>query len=185
MAQSEKELILKFQSGDSGAFASLYDLYFDKIYRFIFYKVGHKENAEDLCSQTFTKAIENIKQLKTDQLYFSAWLYKIARNTVIDYHRSKKENLELAQDIYQENYMEEKISAKIDWEKISAKIENLPEEKKEMITMRLWDNLSYKEISQILGKSEASIKMSFSRTIKQLRESLVVLFIISLFSIIK
>jgi len=170
------DLILKIQSGDSGSFAELYDRYFDKIYRFIYYKTSHRENAEDLTSQTFAKALEKINSFKiNDAGTFSAWLYRIARNNIIDYYRTNHDHQDIEQTfgLYQENDMENKLNNQQELEKIQDKLDLLKPEQKEIIVMRVWNELSYKEISQIVGKSEASCKMTFSRAIRQLKTTLV------------
>lgn len=179
--EKDKELIEKIQSGDSSAFAELYDRYFEKIYKFIYYKTTHKENAEDLCSQTFTKALEKISDFKfTNTGTFSAWLYRIARNTVIDFYRTSPQQQDIDQtyNLYQEDDMENKISDKQNLDSIRDKLGSLKQEQREIIVMRVWDELSYKEISEIVGKSEASCKMSFSRGIKQLKNNLISIIIL-------
>ncbi|MBU1203027.1 RNA polymerase sigma factor [Patescibacteria group bacterium] len=173
----EKQLILNCQNGDSAAFGQLYDKYFQKIYRFIYYKTSHKETSEDLTSLTFSKALEKIQSFDTSSSFFSAWLYKIARNNLIDYYRSNKETTSLEENFmtYDDKKLEENISQKQELEKITEKLDSLSPQQKEIIIMRVWNELSYKEISQIVGKSEGSCKMTFSRAIKQLKLSLTIL----------
>lgn len=181
---SEQELILNCQKGDSSAFSELYNNYFEKIYRFIYYKTTHKETCEDITSLTFTKALEKINSFDSSSGYFSAWLYKIARNNIADYYRSRNETVNIEDNfMFTDNQkLEDKINDKQQLDKIKEKLETLNPQQKEIVIMRVWNELSYKEISQIVGKSEASCKMTFSRAIKQLKISLALLIIfISLF----
>src|ERR1051326_7628351 len=83
------ELLTQAREGKEAAFTALYDLFFEKIYRFIFFRVGHKEVAEDLAEDVFIKAFSSLKTLQKDAV-FESWLYQIARNRIIDYYRSKK-----------------------------------------------------------------------------------------------
>src|SRR3989344_2331792 len=83
------KLLNKAKSGENTAFGELYELCFDKIYRFVYFRVGHKEIAEDLTEEVFIKAFENLHTLNQSSS-FEAWLYQIARNKVIDYYRSKQ-----------------------------------------------------------------------------------------------
>ncbi|MCB9802394.1 sigma-70 family RNA polymerase sigma factor [Candidatus Nomurabacteria bacterium] len=172
--QEALELVNQTQDGEVESFARLYDYYFPKIYQFIYYQVRHRESSEDLTSLTFTKALEKINSFKTKDGLFSAWLYRIARNTVTDHWRTKKEDLELkiAMDKISQEQTEKNLDQKQLLEKVSRQLNLLKSKQKEIIIMRLWQELSYQEISQILNKSEASCKMYFSRSIKILRESL-------------
>src|ERR1700690_2201544 len=82
-------LLAKAKSGQQSAFAEIYSLYFKKIYRFIFFRVSHKEVAEDLAEEVFLKAFTKLASIIDDRT-FEGWLYQIARNLVIDYYRQKK-----------------------------------------------------------------------------------------------
>src|SRR5262245_42914282 len=85
-----QNLLQKAQSGDRDAFGLLYDAYRERIYRFIFFRVGHKELAEDILADTFVKVwlkISNVNSLPA----FGGWIYQVARNSVIDYYRIKGE----------------------------------------------------------------------------------------------
>ncbi len=87
---NDDSIIMSFKGGEAEKFGLLYDKYITKIYTYIFYQIRHKETAEDLCSQTFFKALEKINTYKMGSNNFSAWLYKIAKNNVIDHYRQKK-----------------------------------------------------------------------------------------------
>jgi len=171
MEINEITLVESCQRGNLDDFGKLYDLYIKKIYNFIYYKTHHQETAEDLASQTFAKALEAIQKFKTKDGYFSAWLYQIARNTVIDYYRSKKVdyNLEDAWDMASETNIEQDLDAKQKLEEIKKKLKKFKSHERDIIIMRVWQEMSYAEIAEVVGKSEASCRMVFSRTIKQLR----------------
>ena len=84
------ELVQQAKYGDSAAFTHLYDYYLTPIFRFIYFRVRTKEDAEDLCQQVFVKAWKALPEFEHEGTSFSAWLYRIARNTTIDYWRKKK-----------------------------------------------------------------------------------------------
>ena len=94
--QSDHELVAKIQSGEADHFIALYDKYIDKIYRFLLYRIQHAETAEDLTSQTFLKALDNIHAFDASKGTFQAWLYKIAYNSLIDHYRKHKPTLDLS-----------------------------------------------------------------------------------------
>lgn len=87
-------ILAKAKNGEQSAFGELYNLYFKKIYRFIFFRVSHKEVAEDLAEEVFLKAFTKISSTKEGSS-FEGWLYQIARNLVIDYYRQKKSTVAL------------------------------------------------------------------------------------------
>lgn len=168
----EKNLIKHCQKGDIEKFAKLYDKYASKIYKFIYYKTSHKETSQDLTSETFIKAMKSINQFDAHKGAFQAWLYRIARNTVIDYYRAKKNllNIEDVWDIKQE----QETMLKIDYEQgirqVKKYLQKLNPTQREIVMLRVWQNMKWQEIADALGQSQASCKMSFSRTIKKLRE---------------
>lgn len=178
MDNQELALIKACQSGDSQSFGDLYEKYFKKIYSFVYYRISHKETTEDLVSIVFTKALENIS--KFNKGYFSAWLYQIARNTVIDHYRTNKstQDLERMAELSVDNPILENMDNGIELQEIKAKLDKLNEIQRDIIIMRVWDGLSYKEISQIIGKSENNCKMIFSRALKELRLSMASLVLI-------
>jgi len=155
-------------------FTQLYDKYVKKIFNFIYYKTHHKETAEDLTSETFIKALTNISGFDENKGAFSTWLYKIARNTVIDFYRTKKNNLNI-DDIW-DLANEEDIICDLDTKQklteVKKYLKTLKSEQREIVILRVWEGMSYKEISEAVGKSEASCKMAFSRTIQQLRREM-------------
>jgi RNA polymerase sigma-70 factor (ECF subfamily) len=170
----EAKIIQDCQKGQAEQFGLLYNKYIKKIYNFIYYRILHTQTAEDLTSIVFTKAFSKLNKFNSKKGSFSAWLYQIARNTLTDYYRSKKVdydidgfwNLSDKTDLIKELDLKDKLG------EVKQYLNKLPLAQRELIIMRIWDGLSYKEISNILGKSEASCKMMFSRALNKLREDL-------------
>ena len=185
MENSESQVIARIKNGELNQFGTLYDFYIKKIYNFVYYKTMHKETAEDLTSQTFFKALDNIQKFDETKGSFSSWLYRIARNTVIDYYRTKKSNtnIEDVWDLSGDDDIEKDIDAWQKLKQVQEYLQNLKADQREIVVMRLWDQLSYKEIAEITGKTIASCKMTFSRVMTKLREDMAfVLFYILLIS---
>lgn len=182
-AARELELVGAWKKGDKEAFRELYDAYVKKVYSFVYYKVLHREQAEDVTSETFLKALSKINSFDVEKGSLLTWLYTIARNTVIDHARVKKEtvDLEVAFDLGKEDGLDESVDAKEHVAKVQKYLSTLHEEQREIIIMRVWNDLSYKEIAEILGKSEASCKMMFSRAIGKLRSEIPLIMFIILF----
>ena len=87
----EQQIVKAAANGDEQAFASLYDTYLDSIYRFIYLRVEDQQTAEDITSNVFLKAWEKLDKYQFRGVPFRAWLFRIARNAVIDHYRTRKE----------------------------------------------------------------------------------------------
>lgn len=173
MTESTQELAVMAAGGDRAAFGQLYELYFDRIYRYIYYRSLSRETAEDLCSKTFLKALDKLETFKSNRGSFSSWLYKIALNCIKDEYRksSRYEIVSGVWDIASEDDHTLDAHNRIYWEKLKPVFEELPAEKREIVLLRIWDELTFSEIAELTGKTEAACKMSFSRTLAQLKDS--------------
>lgn len=168
----EQKIIIDCQKGNKEEFGKLYDRYVRKIYDFVYYKTHHKETAEDITSRVFIKALEKIDTFNCDRGFFSAWIYQIARNSVIDFYRTKKGDIGIDDvwDLASIDNIERDIDVRQKLEKVEKYLKELKNDQREIIMLRVWQGMNYKEIAEILDKSEASCKMMFSRAIKDLRK---------------
>ncbi len=161
------------QSGNPEEFAKLYDAFLDRIYKFVFYRVGHKEVAEDVTSTVFFKALQGIRKFNPDKGEFTTWLYTIARNSVTDHFRSGSTGElpleEVAEQVAEDSPFENAIRS-IDAEKARQFVKELSPHHRDLIVMRLWDGLSHKEMAEILGQSEGSVRTGFSRAVATLKK---------------
>jgi RNA polymerase sigma-70 factor (ECF subfamily) len=180
---TEQTIISECQSGQMDSFVLLYDAYVGKIYNFLFYRTNHKELSEDLTSQTFIRALEKIGSFDSSRGTFQAWIYQIARNLLIDEYRKRKplENIDAHENLRSDTNLETEIQSEFDRESVHKLLSGLPQESQELVTMRLWDELSYIEIATITGKTEGSLKMQFSRIINKLQQQAHLLVILLIF----
>ncbi len=153
-------------------FAEVYDAHIQKIYAFVYYRVQHREIAEDLTSTTFLKALDKYATFHGGNV--RAWLYRIARNTVTDHYRTHRPpaDLETAQEVQSTSNPAHDAETRMQLERVRAELEKLPEDQRDIVLMRVWDGLTHAEIADVLGKSEASVKMQFSRSLRQLQSAL-------------
>lgn len=172
MIMQEPEILAQIMAGDTDQFGLLYDAYAEHIYRYHFYRTHDRATAEDLTSATFFKAIQNIKSFDSRKGNFSAWLYRIARNTLFDHFRTehRTEPIESAEEITDHADLEKNIIDRELVANVRASFKELSADQREIITLRVWDELTYPEIAKMLGKSEASCKMAFYRATMKLKE---------------
>ena len=153
-------------------FVFLYDKYVEKIYKFLYFRTFDQDLAEDITSQTFLKAMDKIKTFNPNKGTFQAWLYQIARNLLIDSYRKKKptENIDAHFDLASDINLESETSKTLTNETLRKLLLSLPAESQELVSMRLWDEMSYAQISEVTGKNEGALKMQFSRIVGQLQK---------------
>ena len=173
-----KIILLKLKNKDKDAYAQFYDLYVDRIYRFIFFKVNSEIEAQDLTSEVFLKLWQYLKDEKEIK-NLNALVYTIARNKIIDFYRqkSKKEENEEALGPDHHPIIDEKIDLKKEREldsdlaSILGGLKNLKDEYKEVLVLRFLDELSISEISEVLKKPNLSIRVLIHRATKALKEN--------------
>jgi RNA polymerase sigma-70 factor (ECF subfamily) len=171
MQYNEREHILACQGGNTEAFGLIYDRHVRTIYNFIYYKVFDKDSAEDLTSQTFFKALKNVNSVDPERPIIS-WLYKIAHNSVLDHYRSTRpsEDIDDYWDIGDETEdVVAKLDTDVDMKRVGQYLKKLSSLERDIIMMRVWQELPYQAIAEIVGKSEANCKMIYSRSLKKLK----------------
>lgn len=172
--EEEIELVQKAQRGEKESFGALYEMYLPKIYRFVYLKVSHKSDAEDITHQVFVRAWENIGSFRFQGFPFSSWLYRIAQNAIIDFYRTSKPSLSIEEtnesDLGRNDSGETAFDAKKEVRKVMEAIKKLKPDEQSVIIMRFVDELSNKETALALGKTEGAVRVIQHRALKQLRK---------------
>jgi RNA polymerase sigma factor (sigma-70 family) len=165
------------RSGDMSSFASLYDLSCDRVYRSIFHRVLDTALTEDIMSQVYMKALKTIKNFRgTSEWEFFAWILKIAYHTTIDELRGYTYDIPLEDIEFEWVYHETEYSNldnKSRLEEVLGFLSTISERDRMILTYRIWDDLSYKEISDITGESVSNCKKIVSRTLEKLSANIV------------
>lgn len=173
--QDEESLVRRAKQRDQKAFAQLYEEHFDKIYRYVALRIGDKIEAEDMTQQVFLNALQSISSFKWKGIPFSAWLYRIAHNQVVDYLRKKKKqpatlfDESLASSDSNLQLMAEHI---LDIEQLLLATRRLTEAQREVISLRFTGELPVAQVAKIMGKSQGAVKALQHSAILALRKAL-------------
>ncbi|MGE5249356.1 MAG: RNA polymerase sigma factor [Bacteroidota bacterium] len=167
----QRGLLNRAKAGDSEAFGQLYDECIDRIYRYVFFRVTDEETAEDLTSQVFFKAWENLDRCKSTGAPFIAWLYTIARNAVIDYYRTRKNTvaLEAASALASdEPAPDERIELQFETDSLQEALKELTNDQQQVVILKFIVGMSTDEIANHLGKRPGAVRALQMRALQAL-----------------
>lgn len=174
--QEEKNLVSKACKGDKEAFTELYESHFDKIYRYVVVKIGNRAEAEDMTQQVFVKAYESIGSYQYQGVPFSAWLYRIAHNQIVDFIRkeSKKPTVQLDESlpIMGDSDPQGEVELKLNIEQVVIATRKLTKAQREVISLRFAGGMSISEVASTMKRSENAVKALQHSAILALRKSL-------------
>lgn len=168
-------LVAQAQQGDLQAYASIFDAYHVAVYRFVASRVGNPSDAEDLTQLVFVKALEALPRFAARGIPFGGWLFRLARNTVIDHVRTRREHseLEAATSRATEDVGPEVMAVlRDDLRAVAIALQELTEDQREVIALRFFAGLSAREAAEAMGRQEGTIRGLQFRAIGALRRSL-------------
>ncbi len=170
--QDEARLI-EAAKRDRNAFTALYKRYFDQIYSYCFYHTGRREEAEDLASETFQRAIEGLDDFEWRGIPYSAWLYKVASNLMAK-QRRRPAWIELPEPVSGPAGDDpERLWLKREQgDELHAAVRKLPVDQRQAVLLKFEGRLRNKEIGVIMGRSEGAIKLLLFRAVHGLRRRL-------------
>jgi RNA polymerase sigma-70 factor (ECF subfamily) len=177
-ANDDTPLVLRAIRRDQEAFGELYDRHVVRVYRHIYYMVGNAAEAEDLTAQAFLRAWEAIERYQVRGAPFVSWLLRIAHNLGVSYLRSKRDSSELHDgivDTKERRDPEWSYQQTAEEELVREAILTLREEQRQVIILRFIEDLDYKEVAEIIGKSVAAIRVIQHRALNSLRKQMKVL----------
>ncbi|GAB4422664.1 MAG: hypothetical protein Kow0031_00680 [Anaerolineae bacterium] len=173
----DEEQLVEQAKIDPEAFGQLYELYVEKIYNYVYYRIGNHHDAEDLTAKVFYRALNHVPNYNNKGVPFAAWLYRIAHNLVANWHRdnSRRQVVGLEQVTVSGERQESPHRAAEranERELLLAAIQQLPPERQELLTLKFIERMSNAEIGQVMGRSEGAIKSLYHRTLVALKDIL-------------
>jgi len=177
----DKQTISRLKNKDKEVFIKVYDDFAGDIYRFVYFKVGHVEEAKDLTSMIFLKTWNHIQNNSlTSSSTLRALLYKIARTSIVDYYRETGNKLEVSLDdedhpidLPDDNTdLEGDMDRASDLASIKSKLPLLKEEYREIIVLKFVNDLDIDEISEVTGKTKGNVRVLLHRSLAALKDLL-------------
>ncbi len=179
LEENIQEFVTRSQAGDGDAFGQLYDLFVDQIFRYVSFR-SPPDEAEDLVELVFLKAWESIGDYRRGTAHFSAWLFRIAHNIVIDFYRVSQTRRE-AQTSLDETVPEtrrefaasDRVHRRIERESINDALKRLPDDYRSILVLKYVNDFSYEEIEHILNRGYAALRILQFRALKALKKELI------------
>jgi RNA polymerase sigma-70 factor (ECF subfamily) len=170
-----ERFVTEARSGDEWAFGMIFDHYHEPVYRFIASRVHRPSDAEDLTQLVFVKALEALPRYESRGVPFGGWLFRLARNTVIDYVRTRHDHAELeamVERAHGEAGPDEIAMIRQELDAVQVALKSLTDEQREAIALRFFAGLSAREAAEAMGKQEGTVRGLQFRAIAALRREL-------------
>ena len=170
-----ERLVAEAQAGDTWAFGMIFDQFHDPIYRYIASRVHRPSDAEDLTQHVFVKALEALPRYESRGIPFGGWLFRLARNAVIDHVRTRHEHAELDSIIgwtHGDAGPDEIAVVRQELDAVGTALAGLTDEQREAISLRFFAGLSAREAAEAMGKQEGTVRGLQFRAIAALRRQL-------------
>lgn len=170
---SDDELLDRTMEGDPLAYGDLYDRYVDQLYRYVYFRVANRQEAEDLTELAFLKAWEILQQQDPRIANFQAWLFRTAHNLIIDHYRTRREyvSLDVAHDLHDTVPLPEALLLyNQDHERLRKALSRLDSASQQILTCRFVNCLTHEETARVMGLKEGHLRVLQFRALKKLRK---------------
>lgn len=170
-----ERLVDQARSADAWAFGQLFEHFHLPIYRYIISRVHSPADAEDLTQLVFVKALEALPRYESRGIPFGGWLFRLARNAVVDFTRTRHEHADLDAAMYQgtsEPGPEDVAMIRHDLDAVGVALATLTDDQREAIALRFFAGLSAREAADVMGRQEGTIRGLQFRAIAALRRQL-------------
>jgi RNA polymerase sigma-70 factor (ECF subfamily) len=174
-SDDDRPLIERVRKGDQDAARILYERYFDRIYNYVYARLGRAEDAEDLAIDTMTRSLTRLDLFKDQGVAFSSWVYRIAHNATIDHYRRHGKvtlvSLEQAQ-LPQSADPSELAVDQLSNEDLRAALRDLTDEQQQVLILRFFQDLTAAQVAGIMGKSVGAVQALQHRALGSLERTL-------------
>ena len=170
-----ERLVAEARSGDEWAFGLIFDHYHEAVYRFIASRVQRPSDAEDLTQLVFVKVLEALPRYESRGVPFGGWLFRLARNAVIDHVRTRHDHADLetvVERAYGDAGPDEIVVIRQELDAVGAALATLTDEQREAIALRFFAGLTAREAAVAMGKQEGTVRGLTFRAIGALRRQL-------------
>lgn len=173
--EAVERLVAAAKAGDPEAFGALFDRYYGPVYRYVAARVGRPSDAEDLAQLVFVKALEALPRYEQRGVPFGGWLFRLARNVVIDHIRTRREHVTLeviVEKSTDDEGPDELAVLRQEMDSIAHALRRLTPEQREAVELRFFAGLSAKEAAEVMGRQEGTVRGLQFRAIAALRREL-------------
>jgi RNA polymerase sigma-70 factor (ECF subfamily) len=170
---TDDDLLARAIKGDADAYGDLYERHMMSIYRHVYYRIGEVREAEDLTETIFLKVWQALPGFKLGKASFKTWIFRVARNALVDYFRTYKEEFELPENAALRSSSpqpEEEVIEMERSEQIAKAIQRLNPQYQEILTLRFINEMSHEEAAQVMGKSAGAVRVLQYRALKELQQ---------------
>jgi RNA polymerase sigma-70 factor (ECF subfamily) len=168
----EWELVQRAQALEESALADLYSTYYPRVYNYAFLQLGDIQAAEDLASEVMLKVLESVRKYQFKGAPFSAWVFRIARNRLIDLHRRRKRRgeVDLTEPVAAMQISPEVLAERaLDRGQLHLALKYLTDEQRQVIVLKFIEGFDNGSIARVLGRSEGAVKSLQHRALNSLR----------------
>ena len=166
-------IIKQAANGDVDAYGEIYSIYVDRIYRYVFYQVKDKMLAEDITEDTFVRAWKVIKTCRGREETFSAWLYRVAHNRMVDVIRKNHRLVPLEEvETVNDADPEEEADKRLARQSVMNAVATLPEPQKQLILLKFINGADNNEIGRVMQKGQGAVRALQMRALDNLRQKL-------------
>jgi len=168
---------VKIKSEEAERFSDIFDQYFDKVYKFFYFRLRNEHDAEDLAAETFEKILKNLSSYEDRGYKIGAWIFTIARNVLNDFFRKNKVRVESVDELLpskepSKEFDMQGVDRKMLQEQLWEVVKSLPERQQMIWSLKLTEDLPHKDIADILGTTEANVNVMVHRSVKILKQQL-------------
>ncbi len=173
--EDEIALVNRAIEGDAEAFGDLYERYMNQLYRYIYYRIGDTGLSEDFTEAVFLRVWESLPSFDINRISFKGWLFRVARNLLVDYYRTRKRQHPLDEDFDfpdpQQSPEERMIASERKALVISA-LKEIKQEYQDVLTLRFVNGLSHLETAKVLNRSVGAVRVLQHRALQALDKQL-------------